>query len=540
LLLGSLACLLIAPAIARPEDAKTAKKAPALVVRLRSLDGLIADSSYLAAQVGKEEEAKQAVEMLKERIGNKGLDGIDVKKPIGGYVFAGPNGTDSYGAFMVPVKDEELVLKILGNHGFKAEKSKDGLYTIKDERIKVPVFFRFANGYAYIAPLSEAGLAKNKLLTPAEVLPENETALISASIRIDQVPDTIKEVGLAQLGLRMADIREQHAEKGTPAQKELIDKTSREANSQIKALVNDGQELTIRIDVDQKNQDLALSVSFNAKAGSKLADEIAALGERESLFAGLMGKDSALNFLISYALPERVQKSLGPVVDEAIKGVIEKAGDETHKQIAEKLLRVLAPSLKAGEIDATLDLRGPSANKHYTLVGGIKLKNGEEVEKTLKELITNLPQEVRDLVKIDAEKAGGVNIHRIEFDRFMDDNARNIFGNGALYVAVRANAIFWAGGENGLDALKSALAAKPGSAGMIRFDLSLAHLAPLMVKDQPAAPKVAEVVFGKAPGEDKIRVSGSGGNAIKTEIHFKPAVLKFLVQMNEAKKNSEK
>src|SRR5262249_50203475 len=306
LLLGSLACLLIAPAIARPEDAKTAKKAPALVVRLRSLDGLIADSSYLAAQVGKEEEAKQAVEMLKERIGNKGLDGIDVKKPIGGYVFAGPNGTDSYGAFMVPVKDEELVLKILGNHGFKAEKSKDGLYSIKDERIKVPVFFRFANGYAYIAPLSEAGLAKSKLLAPAEVLPEDDTALFSASIRIDQDPDNIKEIGLAQLGMRMADIREQHAERGTPAQKELIDKTSKEANAQVKALVNDGRQLAIRVDVDQKKADLALTISFDAKPGSKLADEIAALGKFQSLFAGLAGKGSAFRVLISYPLPVRL------------------------------------------------------------------------------------------------------------------------------------------------------------------------------------------------------------------------------------------
>src|SRR5262249_360196 len=159
------------------------------------------------------EEAKQGIEMLKERTGNKGLEGIDTKKPMGGYVFAGPNGTDSYGAFMLPVKDEKSLLNILANNGLKPEKSKDGLYTIKDSRIKVPIFFRFANGYAYVAPLSEIGLAKNKLLTPAEVLPENETALVSASFRIDQIPDTIKEIGLAQLGLRMADIREQHAEK---------------------------------------------------------------------------------------------------------------------------------------------------------------------------------------------------------------------------------------------------------------------------------------------------------------------------------------
>src|SRR5262249_46273437 len=92
----ALACLIFAPAAARPDDTKTSKKAPALILRIRSLDSIIADFSYLAAQVGKEEEAKQAVELLKERTGGKGLDGVDTKKPMGGYVFAGPNGTDSY------------------------------------------------------------------------------------------------------------------------------------------------------------------------------------------------------------------------------------------------------------------------------------------------------------------------------------------------------------------------------------------------------------------------------------------------------------
>src|SRR5437870_10191917 len=98
----SLACLVL-PVAGRADDAKAAKKAPALIVRIRSLDSVIEDFNYLAAQVGKEEEAKQGIELLKERTGGKGLDGIDVKKPMGGYVFAGPNGTDSYGAFMLPI-----------------------------------------------------------------------------------------------------------------------------------------------------------------------------------------------------------------------------------------------------------------------------------------------------------------------------------------------------------------------------------------------------------------------------------------------------
>jgi hypothetical protein len=537
--LAALGCLVLVPAIGRPDDAPATKKVPALVVRLRSFNSTIADLSYLAAQVGKEEEAKQAVEMLKERIGPKGLDGIDVDKPFGGYVFAGPNGTDSYGAFMLPVKDEEALLKILANNGLKADKGKDGLYTIKDERFRVPIFFRFANGYAYVAPLSEAGLAKSKLVAPSEVLPEGEKALLSATIRIDQIPDNIKEIALAQVGLRVADIREQHSENGTPAQKELIDKSSKEANAQVKALVNDGRELAIRVDVDRKNNDLALKITFDGKTGTKLAASITELGNRQSLFAGLLGKDSAFSVLFSYALPERVQKALGPVVDEAIKEMLEQAKDETHKQLAEKLFRVLAPSIKAGEIDAAVDVRGPSANKHYTLVGGIKLKNGDEIGTTLKEIVKDLPQEVRDLVKIDADKTGNVNIHRIEFDRFLDDNARTVFGNGAVFVAVRSNAIYWAVGENGLEALKAALAAKPGTAGLFQLNVSLAQLVPIMAKHQPAAPKAAEEAFAKNPGADKISVSVTGGKALKAEVHVKAAVLKFLAALHEANANSE-
>src|SRR5262249_55395832 len=162
----ALLALVLLPAPVRPEeDAKQKASSPALVIRLRSLDGILADLHYLATQVGKEEEAKQAEAMLKEKAGgDKGLEGIDTSKPIGLYLIAGPNGTDSYGAVMVPVKDEASLLKLLGNFDIKPEKSKDGLYTIKHEKLQVPVFFRFANGYAYVTAMNEAGIAKNKLL----------------------------------------------------------------------------------------------------------------------------------------------------------------------------------------------------------------------------------------------------------------------------------------------------------------------------------------------------------------------------------------
>src|SRR5205807_1013243 len=83
-------------------------------------------------------------------------------------------------------------------------------------------------------------------------------------------------------------------------------------------------------------------------------------------------KDSAASLLVSYALPERIKKALGPTIDELVTALPSKAPDETHKKLFAKLLNALAPSLKAGEIDAAVDFRGPSAKQHHTLVAGLK------------------------------------------------------------------------------------------------------------------------------------------------------------------------
>src|SRR5205807_10097173 len=90
----ALACLAFLPSAARPDDAPKQKKtAPDVVVRIRSIESIIADASYLGPLIGQEELVKQGVDLLKDRTTkDKGLDGIDVKKPLGAYAFVGPNG----------------------------------------------------------------------------------------------------------------------------------------------------------------------------------------------------------------------------------------------------------------------------------------------------------------------------------------------------------------------------------------------------------------------------------------------------------------
>src|SRR5215471_11780928 len=99
-------------ALAVPVRAADDKKTPTLIVRVQSLDNLISDARYLATLAGREEEAKQAEGFLKQFTGEKGIEGIDTKRPMGAYAFLGENVIDSE-VVLLPVADEQAILGLL-------------------------------------------------------------------------------------------------------------------------------------------------------------------------------------------------------------------------------------------------------------------------------------------------------------------------------------------------------------------------------------------------------------------------------------------
>lgn len=527
--------LVLFPAAARPDDAKNAE-APTFIVRLRSLDGLLADLKYLAALGGQEEQVKQVEAMLKGRAGEKGLEGFDTKRPIGLYGYAGPNGQDSTAVGLIPVKDEKAVLDLLERLNLKAEKGEGGLYTVTPENSPVPFYFRFVNKYAYVTARDEAAIAPGKLLKPEQVFGDGHHGLLSATFRIDRIPDGLKEIAAGQAGLRLAELRERQAEKESKVQKAFTGQVYKETNAQLKTLLNDGRELNLKLNVDRKSGDLTAEFSLDAKPGSKLAEGFAAMGEATSLFGGLAGKNSAVSFVLHYALTERLQKALGPVVDDAIRDAVKQESDPTKKALTEKMLKVLAPTLKAGEIDAAVELRGPSPKKLYTAVAGIKLRNGEQVEQAVKDLIRDLPEEQRAVIKLNAAKADGVSIHKVEVGNLLDDEARALFGDGPAYFAVRSDALLVAMGEHAQGALKTALSAPPQKSPVVKVELSMARLAALQARDNKDAPEIAKKVFGDNKDADKVIVVVEGGKALRARVSMKALVIKYVHMLDQAKK----
>src|SRR6476659_5881338 len=91
----------------RADDSKPAE--PAIIVRLKSFDGLVGDFKVLAEIAGKNEEAKQIDGILQALPLKNGLagTGLDTKRPFYFYAIATPDAISSHGALMIPVADEK-------------------------------------------------------------------------------------------------------------------------------------------------------------------------------------------------------------------------------------------------------------------------------------------------------------------------------------------------------------------------------------------------------------------------------------------------
>jgi hypothetical protein len=532
-------CLLAVPAAVRAADPKPAE--PTVIVRLESLQDLMADAKYLAAFFDQDNVVEQFGAILTTGKGAKALDG---KKPIGLYGTPGPNGTDSSVVLMVPVADEKTFLDLLGGFKVKAEQDKDDktLYTLTAEQAaQVPGYLRFANGYAYATALNKDNVAKSALLAPAAVLPAGQTGLLSLTLRLDRIDDKVKQLALQQLDLQLADARDRDFKGDTKAQGEFWKEAFKELSLQAKSVATDGQELTLKLVVDRKAEDVSLELALDGKSGSKLATNLASLGQAKSPFGGLSAADAAVQGNLNLALPADLVKALGPVIDESITKALEGEKDKAKREEAAKVLKVVEPTLKAGELDTAFVLRPPAGSgKYSTLVAAIRVKNGTDLDKTFRDVVKTLPQGDQDRIKFDAEKAGSVNVHRADAGKDLDENSKKTFGEGPSYFAFRSDAIFLSTGENALSAIKEAVAAQSKATPLVHAEVSMRGLVPTIAQQRNdtkgEVAKAAQDAFGKAKGNDTIALTLEGGKALKLRFDMKAATLKFFAALNKEAK----
>jgi hypothetical protein len=521
--------------------ADSAGTMPTLVVRVRSIDGLLSDFQYVARLAGREEEAKQLEGLLNSRAGPKGLEGIDTKRPLGLYGTLDANLTESSAVALIPISDQKAFLELLAGFNFKAKKEDDGIYAVTPENLPVPIYFRFANGYAYATAREKTALDKNKLLDPAKVLAEKPGETLFASFRIDQIPEVFKQLITSQIEVKLSDLEDQKQPGETEAQRKIRVQATKESARQITALINDGGELTLSLGVNRDSQDLSAELTLSGKPNSELASNIARSARTETMFAGLESPSSAVEFFVHGAVPENARQQLVKSVDDAVHSALEKEKDANKRALAEKLYAAILPTLKAGELDAAVELRGPTQDKHYAAIAALKVKDGQKLEKVFRGLREQVPQPDREMIKLDAETVGSVTIHRLDVQQQFDEQGKKLFGDNPIYLAFRSDALFVTGGDGGLSLLKEGLGGKAGVMPPFKFDVSVARLAPVMAKDQKAdVAAIAQKAFGgTGKNNDKIQFIVEGGKKAKIRFDMKADVIKFFSLLDKANKGQE-
>ena len=113
--------------------------APAVEIRVKAIGDLAGIVEYAGATLLQPEAGKQFAEMITTLgAGDKGLEGIDTGKPIGGYVRISENIADSAVVVMVPVKDEAAFVALLKNKlNVDPKKGKEDIYSIDISQLPV-------------------------------------------------------------------------------------------------------------------------------------------------------------------------------------------------------------------------------------------------------------------------------------------------------------------------------------------------------------------------------------------------------------------
>jgi hypothetical protein len=539
ILLGSL-CYSVPAVPGQEKAAKPRLGKPTLVVRLDSVDGLLNDFRYLAKLAGQEEPARQVEGIIQSRRGPKGLGGIDTKKPWGAYGVLDANVPTSQAVLMIPVVDQATFLETLDGFNFPAEKMEGGLYSIQLPRVPGKVFFRFANSYLYGTFRNPNAVARDQLLAPGRVFAKDLRGTASLQVNFDTVPEKLKKIALGQVDLRLADLKEEAPPGENPLQKKVRLAILDEAGRRARTLIEDSGTLNLRLNIDQAKADISVEANFSGQPDSPLAREIASLATGKSLAAALIGKGSAINGFVHVLLPETVRTTLAPVIDQGIKDAIRKETNPNKREAAELLLKALAPTAKAGELDVGFDIRGPKEGGLYTLVLGMKINKGLALEKALRETLKKAPPKQRETVTLDFARAGGVTIHKVTpKPENLDKGVRNLLGPNPLFVAFREDAVLVAGGVQGLEALKGAVSVRPTPSAVGQLQMSLGRMARALAREQKGAPRAAREAFTKPGVDDTIRLSLQGGETLKLRLSMHARVVSFFALLNKYNKEAE-
>ena len=283
----------------------------------------------------------------------------------------------------------------------------------------------------------------------------------------------------------------------------------------------------MRFSWDPMSGDTVTEMTLTPKPGTPLAKEIAARPATANRFANLVPKNAAVGGVIKAPLfaPE-IREIVASALEAGVEELKNEGGlPETFHNLADEVGKSLVGSVKKGDLDGAFAVVGPDKNGKFTVVGGVSLDEAPKIEKALRQ-VGRAAAIAKDF-EFNAAKVGDIGVHKVplliafpeearrEFAKFLGDNAPS-------YVAFDKDAAFLAVGPDALEAVKTALAAKPGPAPHIDLTANMKGLHKLIgaVGGEQAAAAFAKFLGTDDKTVNMLRITDAGGDKLTVKVIF--------------------
>jgi hypothetical protein len=511
---AALAALLAAPAAAQDKT-----DLPPITAQLMPVGKLLADAkatmrTVLGPDAGPA--VKKFEQMLEDKLGEKGFEGLDLGRPVGACLYlpekldfdklkAGgepdPEFFDEfYGFVAVPVTGEKEFLDLLKRLDAKVEKVKGakGLYAVGPaddaDDDAPPVRLRFHAGHAYFGiNADDEDMAADELPPVADLLARGEAGQFSYRVYYQRLPAGLKD-GFKDFLKKLPEWTAQ-APLPDPA-KEALTPLVEMYKRYGERFLADGDTAVVRVKVDPATGDAGYEVALTAKPKSPLAKEIAARKPSANDFAGLVGPNAAVGFVMQMPLfaPE-IRDAVAVGLEFGRKATADQVPDEV-KEIVAELWKGAGRTVKTGEFDLAAALTGPDKAGLFSAAAAISYAGSADLEKVLRKKLADAPEEIQNQVKLDAAKADGVSIHRMPAGLFLPPQAKKAFGDRpSVAVAFGPKGVYVTFGPDAIGTMKQILAAGSGPAKPLDFRVNPARMAKLaaVVPDEQGAKEVLKM-----------------------------------------------
>ncbi|MBM3982612.1 MAG: hypothetical protein FJ304_20540 [Planctomycetes bacterium] len=503
---------------------------PPITFQTHPLDRLLGDLRAAADLIGGEKAVKSLNAGIREKLGDKGFEGLDVNKPIVGYVILAPKLEDTVAVVAFPVSGEKAFLSFCErwNGGTKPKDLGKGLWEVPELFPESVSRMRFSNGYAYIAAgkKPEAALGEKELVAPDKLYDPAERAVLAGKLHFDRITPDVKKAALGWV----AELKKQLEDIGGGPAGAIVKSAFPELEKMFARyflLMGGADTATLRVGVDVPTSDLVVEATLTPKPDTLLAKVIGDRKATGNRFGALIASpDTVAGFKTRLPFFNAELKEAGvKALEEGQKQAVQNT-PEVGKAAMEELFKGLIRTVKTGEADIVAGVRGPDKDGEFAFVAAVAFEDGAALEKEFKKFFKgDAPQNEQDRMKWDAAKVGNTNIHTYKLTTGGFFDISKPFGGekASLAFAFAPNGIFVTIGPDPVALMKDALAVKPADSPVLDVVLNPKRVAKFVEKTGGQATDI-ERALGK---EDKLlsamslRVTGGKELSVKLAINLR-------------------